>query len=95
MLFGLFYGIFYYNAYISGRPEQTTESRGGPIYNPKEAPGNMGHRESATAGWIIAGIGLLLIVSSMFISIIVELLQDAIGKLRGRTGERQHIRKEK
>jgi hypothetical protein len=95
MLFGLFYGIFNYNVYISGSPEHTTESRGGPIYNPVETPGDPGRRESATTGWIIAGIGLLLIVSSMFISIIVEFLKDAIGKLRARTGERQHIRKGK
>ena len=54
MLFGLFYGIFNYNVYISDRPERIPESKGGPIYNPEEAPGSPGRRESATAGWTIA-----------------------------------------
>ena len=84
MLSGIFYGIYNYDVYTSGRPEHTTESRGGPILHHEEAPGNPGRRESATTGWTIAGIGIILIVLSMFLSIIIELLQDVVGKLRGR-----------
>lgn len=84
MLAGIFYGIYNYCIYTSGRPEQTTESKGGPIYHPEEDPGNPGRKESAATGWKIAGVGIVLVVLSIFISIIVELLHDVAEKFRGR-----------
>jgi hypothetical protein len=91
ILSGIFYGIYNYNVYTSGRPEHIIETKGGPIFHPEEAPDNPGRKESASAGWKIAGIGILLIALSMFISIIVELLKEAIGRIHGRTGEKQYM----
>lgn len=91
MLSGLFYGIYNYDVYTSGRPEHTTESKGGPIFNPEEAPWDPGRRESATTGWTIAGIGIVLSVLSMILSIIIELLHDAVGIIHGRTGRKRHL----
>ncbi|MFC1603838.1 hypothetical protein ACFL5F_02315 [Planctomycetota bacterium] len=84
LLSGIFYGIYNYDVYTSGRPEHTTESKGGPIHHPEEAPGNPGRKESSATGWTIAGIGIVLIILSIFISIIGELLHDTVGKLRGK-----------
>ena len=95
LLSGIFYGIYNYGVYTSGNHEHTTESKGGPIFHPEEAPGNPGRRESAATGWKIAGIGIVLIVLSMIISIIVELFQDAIVKIRARTGGKRLLRKGK
>ena len=95
ILAGIFYGIYNYCIYTSGRPEQTAESKGGPIYHPEEDPGNTGRKESAATGWKIAGIGIVLIVLSMIISIIDEVLHDAIGKFHGRTGRKRHMRRVK
>jgi hypothetical protein len=86
VLSGIFYGIYNYDIYISGRPEHTRESKVGSIFHPEEAPGNPGRRESAAAGWTIAGIGIALIVLSMILYIIVELLHDAVGIIHGSTG---------
>jgi hypothetical protein len=91
LLFGSFYAIYNHIVYTSGRSEHTLETKGGPLLLPEEAPGNPGRRESAAMGWKIAGIDILLILLSMFTSIIVELPQDAIGKLHRRTGERQRL----
>jgi hypothetical protein len=91
LLFGSFYAIYNHIVYTSGRSEHTLETKGGPLLPPEEAPGNPGRRESAAMGWKIAGIGILLMLLSMFTPIIVELLQDAIGKLRGSTSERQRL----
>ena len=91
LLFGSFYAIYNHIVYTSGRSEHTLETKGGPILLPEEAPGNPGRRESAALGWKIAGIGILLILLSIFVSIIVELLQNAIGKLHGKIDERQRL----
>jgi hypothetical protein len=91
LLFGSFYAIYNHIVYTSGTSEHTLETKGGPLLLPEEGPGNPGRRESAAMGWKIAGIDILLILLSMFTSIIVELLQDAIGKLHRRTGERQRL----
>jgi len=85
VLSGIFYGIYNYDIYISGRPEHTRESKVGPIFHPEEAPGNPGRKESASAGWTIAGIGIVLIVLSIIISIIVELLHNKVGIIHKRT----------
>ena len=68
--FGTFYGLYNYDVYISGSDEHTTESKGGPIFHPEEVPGNPGRRESVITSFIIAGIGILLIVLFMMLSII-------------------------
>jgi len=86
LVFGAFYAIYNHIVYTSGRSEYTIETRGGPFYHPEEASGNPGRKDSAVAGWKIAGIGLVLIVLSMFISIIVELLQDTINRLKRKAG---------
>lgn len=88
LLLGSFYAVYNHIVYISGRSEYTLETKGGPIVFPEEAQGNPGRRESAAMGWKIAGIGILLILSSVFMSVIVDPLQDKIGKLHGRKGER-------
>lgn len=95
LLFGIFYGVYNYDAYTTGQSEHTTETKGGPMYHPEESPGNPGRKDSATTGWTIAGIGIVLIVLSMILSIIVELLQDAVGKLQGRIGGKRYLRKGK
>ena len=95
LLSGIFYGIYNYDVYTSGKPEHTTESRAGPIFHPEEAPGNPGRRESAATGWTIAGIGIVLIVLSVIISIIDKLLHSAVWKLYGRTSKRRLLRKGK
>lgn len=95
VLTGVFYGIYNYCVYTSGRPESTTESRGGPIYHSEEAPGNPGRKDSVATGWKIAGIGILLMVLSMVICIIDEVLHGAIGKSQAKTGRRHHLRKVK
>jgi len=88
MLFGSFYAIYNHIVYTSGRSEYTLETKGGPISYPEETPGNPGRRESTATGWKIAGIGIILIVLSMILSIIVELLHDAVGKLVKMIGRR-------
>ena len=95
LCFGIFYGIYNHHVYTSGQTEHTTESKGGPIYYPEEAPGNPGRKESAATGLKIAGIGILLIVLSMAICIIDEVLHGAIGKFQARTGRKRHLRKVK
>ena len=54
LLLGIFYSIYNYGVYTSGSHEYTSESKGWPIFNPEEAPGNPGRKESAAAGWKIA-----------------------------------------
>ncbi|OHB82960.1 MAG: hypothetical protein A2Z38_00430 [Planctomycetes bacterium RBG_19FT_COMBO_48_8] len=94
ILAGVFYGIYNYCVYTSGRPEQTTESKGGPIYHPEEDSGNTGRKESAATGWKIAGIGILLLVLSIIISIIDEVLHGATGKFKAKTDGKRHLRKD-
>ena len=95
LLSGIFYGIYNYDVYASGKPEHTTESEGGSTLNPEETPGNPERRESAATGWTIAGIGIVLIVLSVIISIIDKLLHSAVWKLYGRTSKRRLLRKGK
>jgi hypothetical protein len=76
---GTFYGLYDYIVHTSGVQEHTTESRGGPIFHPEEAPGKPGRRESAITGFTIAGFGILLIV--LFI-LPLEIITDVYESLR-------------
>jgi hypothetical protein len=95
ILVGVFYGIYNYCVYTSGRAEHTIESKGGPIHYSEEAPGNPGRKDSAATAWKICGIGILLMILSMVICIIDEVLHGVIGKFQAKTGGKRLLRKGK
>jgi len=95
ILAGIFYGIYNYCVYTSGTPEQTIETKGGPIHLTEEAPGNQGRRDSITAGLKITGFGILLILLSMAISIIDEVLLATNEKREANADGKQNLRKGK
>jgi hypothetical protein len=91
ILAGIFYSIYNYCVYTSGRAEHAIETKGGTMMLPEEAPGNPGRRESTATGWKIAVIGIILIV----ISIGDKFVHSVIGKYHVSIGGKRHLRKVK
>ena len=90
VIVGTFYGVYNYNIYTSGSEEHTTQSRGGPVFQSEEAPGNLSRRASAMNSFTIAGIGILLIVLSVMLPEIdspQEIITNAHQSLRHKNKE--------